>query len=55
MRYLLGVGILGLLAGCATVDHIRVVQSPVIMTVKHLDIEDGDTVLCDPSGCRVLK
>jgi hypothetical protein len=49
-------GMLGLLVtGCATTNHVKVVQSKTEMTVKHIDIEDGDTLLCDPQGCRVLK
>lgn len=40
--------------GCTMGTHVRVLTSPKEITVKHLQVEDGDTIVCDPLGCRVL-
>jgi starvation-inducible outer membrane lipoprotein len=48
--------LLAVLTGCvATTKDVRVLQSKSEISVKNIQIEDNDTLLCDPEGCRKLR
>jgi hypothetical protein len=45
-----------ILSGCATqTKNVKVIVSPTKVQEYNLTINDGDKMLCDPSGCRVLQ
>jgi hypothetical protein len=43
--------------GCSTPQpkNVRVLTAPVRVDESKFTIDDGDTILCDKSGCRVLR
>ena len=54
MKKLILIGSL-LLAGCSSwTKHVKVIHTTGEAEVKNVDINNGDTVLCDKNGCRVI-
>ncbi len=55
-KYLLAV-LLALLAGCATPQpkQAKIIRSEGEITVKSIQLNDGDVIICDKNDCRVVS
>lgn len=42
-------------AGCAMQRTVNVVTSQSTVRVQHITLDDDNTMVCDPEGCKLVR